>query len=107
MSSNITHNNEPNSTHHHEPTIKEPIYVFLALVLLTITTVALSGTASNAIVSVGIALIIASIKGFLVIRYFMHIKYEPLVFKKFIGVAIFTMLTIYALLFTDYLYRSL
>lgn len=75
------------------------ILIFLALTSVTATQIYL-GT-----LTVAIALIIAVIKSSLVLRYFMHLKFESRMFT--IGVIAVALLisTVIILTFLDYLYR--
>jgi len=55
--------------------------------------------------TVAIALGIASIKGVLVLAFFMHLKFDNLLFKVLVA-AVFMLFTTFILLtFVDYLYR--
>ncbi|MCF7806981.1 MAG: cytochrome C oxidase subunit IV family protein [Candidatus Marinimicrobia bacterium] len=87
--------------------VLNPSIVFIVLVLLTITTVLLSGIDVSDSTAVIIALAVASIKAALVLTYFMHLNHEPLVFKVFLGVAFFTLLVIFLLTFSDYSFREM
>jgi cytochrome c oxidase subunit 4 len=82
-----------------------PSLVFLNLFALTIITVLLSGAIESNKGSLFAALFVASVKAFLVVHYFMHIGHEGKLFKIFIGIAVGTLISIFVLLFTDYLYR--
>ena len=96
-----------NEEHHHEPNYKEPIIVFIGLIILTLLTVGVSGITANATIALVIALVIASLKGSLVLAYFMHLKYESPIFNWFGLVVLFTLISIIVLIFTDYTSRSL
>lgn len=87
--------------------VLNPVIVFVALVLLTIATVLLSGINVGDTTALIIALAVASVKAFLVLTYFMHLNHEPLIFKLFLGVAFFTLLAIFVLTFSDYSFRGL
>ncbi len=77
------------------------IITWLALITLTAITVAVAGIDfGNAIIV--IALIIASIKTYLVLTIFMHLKLESNTLKVFIIIAIFFLIVTFALLFSDY-----
>lgn len=78
--------------------------VWLGLVALTSITVSIAGLHLGSLTLV-MALIIASIKTFLVASYFMHIKFEPRVFKGFVFVCIITFVIFVILTFSDYSYR--
>lgn len=77
------------------------LLVWFALLMLTGVTVAIAGLDLGRF-TVATALIIASIKTYLVLSIFMHIRTESLTFKVFIGVALLFLLISFALLFSDY-----
>lgn len=81
--------------------------VFGALVVLTLLTVFLSGINDSEAVAVLIAMIVASMKASLVLVFFMHLNHEPLIFKIFLGIAFFTLLIIFVLTFSDYVFRGI
>lgn len=89
--------------HHHENTHSYGKYVLVWLALLTFTgiTVAVAGINLGAL-TVATALIIASIKTYLVLTIFMHLKLEQKVFKIFVIVAVFFLCVSFVLLFSDY-----
>ncbi len=77
------------------------IIVWLALLTFTAITVAVAGiNFGNA--TIAIALIIASIKTYLVLTIFMHLKLENNTFKVFVIIAIFFLIVTFILLFSDY-----
>lgn len=80
------------------------VVIWLALVAFTALTVTVSGIHFGQ-VTLAIALFIAIIKSALVLNYFMHIKYDDIVFKVFIGVGIFTLLSALFGTFADYIFR--
>ena len=55
--------------------------------------------------SVGVALLVASVKGTTVLTYFMHLKYESLFFKIMVTGVFVMYLLIIIFLFFDYLFR--
>jgi cytochrome c oxidase subunit 4 len=79
-------------------------WVLLALLIFTTITVTVTWIDLSAF-TVVLALIIASIKSFIVLRYFMHLKFESGMFTVFVVMV----LTIYVLLIVltlfDYLMR--
>ncbi len=77
------------------------ILVWLALMALTGITVAVAGIDFGGI-TVATALVIASVKTYLVLTIFMHLRSEDITFKIFVGVAIFFLLISFLLLFSDY-----
>ena len=77
------------------------IIVWLALLTFTAITVAVAGiNFGNA--TIAIALIIASIKTYLVLTVFMHLRLEDNTFKVFVVIAIFFLIVSFVLLFSDY-----
>lgn len=77
------------------------VLVWLALMALTGITVAVAGINFGGI-TIATALVIASIKTYLVLTIFMHLRSETVVFKVFIAVAMFFLIISFVLLFTDY-----
>ncbi|MBZ0198487.1 MAG: cytochrome C oxidase subunit IV family protein [Ignavibacteriaceae bacterium] len=77
------------------------ILVWLGLLALTVVTVTVAGLNFGAL-TVGTALLIASVKSFLVLKIFMHLNVEQKVFKVFVGVALLFIVISFALLFADY-----
>ncbi len=77
------------------------VLIWLSLMALTGITVAVAGINFGGL-TVATALVIASIKTYLVLTVFMHLRSETLVFKVFIAVAMFFLIISFVLLFTDY-----
>ncbi len=80
------------------------ITVLIFLILLTLTSVAVTQIYLGAL-TVALALIIATIKSSLVLRYFMHLKFDSRMFT--IGVIAVALLiaSVIIITFLDYLYR--
>lgn len=80
------------------------IMVWLALLILTGLTITVAGLnlKNYAIIA---ALFIAGFKSTLVLNYFMHLKFETPLFKNMVYVAIFTLVIIIGLTFTDIAFR--
>ncbi len=79
-------------------------YVLLTLLLLT--TLTINVTSYNLQVwNVAIALMIAGVKGYFVMTYFMHLKYENRIIRAFVIVVLCLFVTIFLITFIDYLYR--
>jgi len=85
----------------HLPKYSTYILTWLTLVILTGVTVAIAGINFGSL-TVAIALIVASIKSYLVLTIFMHLKTENIVFRIFVGVALVFLIISLALLFSDY-----
>jgi len=80
------------------------IYVLAGLIALTLISVTITQISLGAL-TVAIALLIAAIKSFFVLRIFMHLKSETRMFT--IGVAAVTLLISVVIIITmlDYLFR--
>jgi cytochrome c oxidase subunit 4 len=92
-----------NETHHIVP-YKVYVYVWAALVILTGITVGAS-YANLAHVAILTAILIATVKGSLVLMYFMHIRFERPIFLVMILATLITYGIFIGLTFTDYFYR--
>lgn len=77
------------------------ILVWLGLLTLTAITVTVAGVNLGKI-TIATAIVIASIKSYLVLTVFMHLNVESKTFKVFVGVAIFFIIVSLALLFSDF-----
>ncbi|MCE1187508.1 MAG: cytochrome C oxidase subunit IV family protein [Ignavibacteria bacterium] len=77
------------------------LLVWFALIVLTGITVTFAGINFGKY-TVLTALVIASIKAYLVLSIFMNIKREDKVFKIFIGISLLFLIISFALLFSDY-----
>jgi len=80
------------------------VLVWILLLALTGTTVAVSRIHLGPL-NIWTALGIASVKSALVIFFFMHLKYERLIFKLFLLLALVTLAIFIGLTFFDVLYR--
>jgi cytochrome c oxidase subunit IV len=77
------------------------ILVWLGLLALTGITVAVAGINFGGL-TVATALLVASIKSYLVLKIFMHLGAEQKAFKIFVIVALFFVIVSFVLLFSDY-----
>jgi len=78
--------------------------VLVALLTLTFITISITGFHLGPL-TVAVALLIACFKGFVVLTYFMHLKYEQPIFRiMVIGVFLLFFLII-AITFFDYAFR--
>lgn len=76
------------------------------VLLLLLTTLTIDVTSYNLkLWNVVLALLIAGFKGYLVMTYFMHLKYENRVIRLFVIVVLILFVVIFAITFLDYLYR--
>lgn len=86
---------------HHQHGYGIYILVWLALLILTGVTVAVAGIDFGSL-TVATALLIATVKSYLVVTIFMHLRIEQTAFKVFVWVALFFFLISIILLFADY-----
>jgi cytochrome c oxidase subunit IV len=77
------------------------ILVWMALMVLTGVTVAVAGINFGGL-TIATALVIASIKTYLVLTIFMHLRSESKTFRVFVGVALLFLIISFILLFSDY-----
>jgi cytochrome c oxidase subunit IV len=80
------------------------VMVWLSLLALTAATITAAGLAFGRW-SILAAILIAAIKGTLVLFYFMHLKYESMLLKLFMTVALLTLAVIMILTFADLSFR--
>ena len=106
MQSHDTHSS--NSQHDvHIVSYKEHASTFLGLILLTIMTVTVSVFGADIYtLSVLTALTIASTKAVVVALYFMHLKYDPKIYRFMIGVVVLLFIVFSVLTLIDYLIRN-
>jgi cytochrome c oxidase subunit 4 len=88
----------------HITSYRAHFWVLITLLTLTFVTITVTWIDLSAL-TVLIAMVIASVKGYIVLNYFMHLKFESSLFRVFV----FMVLAIYALVilftFSDYLFR--
>lgn len=78
--------------------------ILLALMFLTFLTISITSY-NLAAFSVTAALLIAGVKGFLVLTYFMHLKYESLLLRILVAMIFVLFAVIVLITFIDYAYR--
>lgn len=96
MEKNVEHQHDKNVTNY-----SIYVLVWLALLILTGLTVTVAGINFGQL-TVTTALVIASIKSYLVLTIFMHLRLEQKAFRVFIGIALFFIIISFVLLFSDY-----
>ena len=93
-----------NDNHTHISSYTSHAIILIVLLILTFTSVAVTGFHLGAF-SVAAALIIASVKVGTVITYFMHMKFESLFLKLMIA-GVFTIFALVIIItFIDYYFR--
>ena len=55
--------------------------------------------------NVTLALVVASVKVYLVLTYFMHLKYESLIFRVLTAMVFLLLFVVIIITYADYLYR--
>jgi cytochrome c oxidase subunit 4 len=78
--------------------------ILLVLMFLTFLTISITSFHLGAF-TVTVALLIAGVKGFLVLSYFMHLKYESLLLRILVGMVFVLFIVIVLITFIDYAYR--
>jgi len=82
------------------------LYAVVLVVLLFLTTITIiAATLDAGAFGVTLALVIASVKVILVLIYFMHLKFDHLIFKIFAAMVFFLLALVIAITFIDYLFR--
>lgn len=95
---------ENNHEHEHVVSYGTYISVWMGLLALTALTVTIAGISLGDLTIV-VAMIIALVKAILVVNIFMHVKFDTVLFKIFVIVGFLTLVAIFVLTFSDYLFR--
>lgn len=88
----------------HHPSYGVNILVWIGLLSLTSITVAVAGINLGNL-ALTVALIIALVKSFFVMNFFMHVKFDNKLFKIFIGICMAIFIVILVLTFFDLTFR--
>ncbi|HKL33223.1 MAG TPA: cytochrome C oxidase subunit IV family protein [Tangfeifania sp.] len=80
------------------------VIVLIALVILTLLSIGITGIELGKYTVAG-ALIFAIVKSFLVLTWFMHLKYDKLYIKLMVGFVFAILVVTIVVTFLDYLYR--
>lgn len=92
--------------HLHITPYKEHVSTWLALILLTFMTVAISVFGAELrTLSVATAMLIATVKATAVGYYFMHLKYDPKIYKVMMATVLALFVFFMIMLTIDYLTR--
>jgi cytochrome c oxidase subunit IV len=94
MANNVSHTTE----------YKVLARVVLVLMLLTFLTISVTSLHLGAF-SVTVALLIAGAKGFMILTYFMHLKYESLLLRILVAMIFVLYAIIVLITFIDYAFR--
>lgn len=98
------HKDDGRIAHAHDPSYGINIMVWLILVSLTVITIAVAGVDLGSL-TLAVALLIAGIKSVFVINYFMHIKFEDVLFKVFLLLVLLVLMIVLVLTGFDVFYR--
>jgi cytochrome c oxidase subunit 4 len=79
-------------------------WVLIALLALTLVTITVTWIDLSAL-TVAIALLIASVKAYIVLTYFMHLKFESSLFRVFVFMVLFIYALVILFTLSDYLFR--
>ncbi|MEZ5103896.1 MAG: cytochrome C oxidase subunit IV family protein [Draconibacterium sp.] len=90
---------------HHVVPYRVYILILIALIALTLASIWITSIELGEYTVAG-ALILASIKSFLVLTYFMHLKYDKGYIKAMVGFVFAIFLVVTIITFLDYLYRT-
>jgi cytochrome c oxidase subunit IV len=82
------------------------VLVFVALLVLTVTTTAVAFVDLGATWNSTVALVIAIVKALLVILFFMHVFYTRPLTWVFVGIGFFWLAILFALTLADYATRD-
>lgn len=97
---------EQKHVHEHEPSFRTDIMIWIALLVLTAITIFASfATQGTTVLAVSIAMAVATVKATLVLLYYMHLKYDHVIYKIFIGIIILLFVSFIGLMIIDYAYR--
>jgi cytochrome c oxidase subunit IV len=94
---------EKQGTHHIVP-YRTHIIVLLCLVILTAISVAVTSIELGPL-TVTIALLLATSKAIIVLIYFMHLKFDNIMYTVLLVFTLFSIISIIIITFLDYLFR--
>ncbi|MEE4255459.1 MAG: cytochrome C oxidase subunit IV family protein [Bacteroidales bacterium] len=83
---------------------KSNVLIWIDLLILTFVTIEIAQFNFHDL-TVVIALLVASMKTYLVGYFFMHLKFENIMFRIFVGIMAFVFISFMAILFFDYSFR--
>lgn len=95
MENNRKHTIVPYRTH---------ILVLLTLIVLTLLSVAIT-TIELGPLTVAAALVFATLKGLIVLIFFMHLKFDNIIYSIMLAFVMFSIISIIVVTFLDYLFR--
>ncbi len=76
------------------------------MVLLVLTAVSVAVTSIElGPLTVTVALLLAAVKSLIVLIYFMHLKFDNIIYSIMVGFVMFSIISILIITFLDYLFR--
>lgn len=93
-----------NQEKHHIVPYKTYVFVLIALIILTFISIGITHI-ELADYTVAGALILASIKTFLVLTYFMHLKFDKPYMRIMVGFVLAVFIVLIVITFLDYYFR--
>jgi cytochrome c oxidase subunit 4 len=88
----------------HISTYRSQILVLLSLIMLTVLTVVITSVHLGPF-NTAAAMLIASIKGAIVLLYFMHLKFDEKIYRFMVTLVLAIYAVVIIITFFDYLYR--
>jgi cytochrome c oxidase subunit IV len=95
--------NNSNEKHHIVP-YKNHLIVLIVLLVLTAVSVAVTSIELGPL-TVTVALLLASAKSLIVLIYFMHLKFDNIIYSIMVAFVMFSIISIIVITFLDYLFR--
>jgi len=93
-------------SNHEEHIVPYESHLKILVILLLMTVITITVTVIDfSAWTIALALIIASIKVFFVLTYFMHLKYEILIFRALTLLIFLVFAVVIVITFLDYVYR--
>lgn len=92
------------SERNHIVPYKTYVFVLIALIALTLTSIAITTIELGGLAYAG-ALVFAIVKSFLVLTWFMHLKYDKLYIILWVVFVFAVLIVTVVVTFLDYLYR--
>lgn len=95
---------QPETHHGHIMSYSKLGVILIILLFLTFCTIVITQVDLKAL-TIGAALLIASVKSFIVLSYFMHLKYDKPIFRWMVGAVFFLLAIVIFITFIDYSFR--
>lgn len=93
-----------NNVNNHITPYRTYVIVLLSLLVLTALSVTVT-TIELGPLTVTVALLLATVKALIVLIYFMHLKFDNIIYSIMLGFVIFSIVSIIVITFLDYLFR--